>query len=721
MSMRLSLNPIRHFHHSLRTIFHSKRHPVVSIASFQPNHSAAAMFSRVTQPRNIPTTPALKLWIEFDPADRQKSKKEAKNYDPAPQKYDPFNDACWAPRDRVPYLALARTLKSIENESSRLKMIDILSNYFQSVICLTPEDLSKSIYLILNQLAPAYEGIELGLGESILIKAISQATGRRPQDIKNELIRIGDLGLVSETSRVNQGVLMRPAPLTVRGVFDKLHTIAKLTGQSTRDKKVQEIQSMLVSCRDCEARYIARSLLGKLRIGLAEQSLLTALARAVVSLTYVIKGKNVDKEDDKFKARLEDAITSIKTAYNCLPNYDKVIATLLEHGPENLEDLCQSIISVPLKPMLAQPAISIEQLFETFGEKKFTCEYKYDGERAQIHRTQEGKTYIFSRNQENTAQKYPDVLKEIGDYMKPETKAFILDCECVAWDAEEKRILPFQVLSTRKRKSAEDDEIKVKVCLFAFDLLHINERSLLKETLMERRKILHDSFVEIPGRFMFASSRDVDNADDIKSFLDESLVGQCEGLMVKSLDSTYELAKRSQHWLKLKKDYVKGMSDSLDVVVMGAYWGQGKRTGNYGGFLVGCYDDENEQFQALCKTGTGFTDADLAMLTQLMKEHQIDKPKPYYEYGNKDLPDVWLDAAKVIEIKCADFTLSPVYRVAYDVLDKDKGISLRFPRFLRVRDDKKPEDATSSSQVVHMYNCQEIFKKNDNKVVKDVE
>lgn len=628
--------------------------------------------------------------------------------------YDPSSDAGWKEGEIIPYLVLANTLKEIEENSSRLKMIEILSNFFQSVILLSPKELPRCIYLMLNQLGPAYEGLELGLGDSIIMKAICLATGRQESHIKTELKEKGDLGLIAESSRTNQTLLFKPKPLTCQVVFDRLKSIAEMKGQSVQSKKVDIVRSLIVACKECEARYIVRSLSGKLRIGLAEQSLLVSLARAfVINENYYKKDKHPNFESEKFKSELEHATEAVKSAYNRLPNYDILCSVLLEKGIDALEEECQSRISVPLKPMLAQPSKGVEEVLKKFGDHKFTCEFKYDGERAQIHRGETGKTYIFSRNQEDTSGKYPDVLREVGDYIKPDTKSFILDCECVAWDVQENRILPFQVLSTRKRKAADGEEMKVKVCLFAFDLLHMNNKSLIKLPLLERRKILRENFNETPGKFMFAQSRDVENLEEIQEVLDEAVTSQCEGLMVKALDSTYEIAKRSQYWLKLKKDYLEGVGDTVDAVVIGGYYGKGKRTGTYGGFLLACYDEENEQFQTVCKLGTGFKDEDLEKHTNFLKQHLIEKPKSYYVFDDSQKPDVWFEAVQVWEIKCADLSLSPVHTAAIGVLEGKKGISLRFPRYLRIRDDKKPEESTSSSQIVDMYNNQEMMQNNN--------
>ncbi|XP_060761981.1 DNA ligase 1 isoform X2 [Neoarius graeffei] len=636
-------------------------------------------------------------------------------YDPSKAHYHPIDDACWRKRQRVPYLAVARTFEKIEEDSGRLRNIETLSNLLRSVILLSPDDLLCCLYLCLNQLGPAYQGLELGIGETVLMKAVAQATGRQLDKIKMEAQEKGDLGLVAESSRSNQRMMFTPANLTAVGVFSKLKEIGNMSGNSAMNKKIDIIKGLFVACRFSEARYIVRSLTGKLRIGLAEQSVLAALSQAVCLSppgqefppAVIDAGKGMSAESRR--AWFEEKGLILKQTYCEMPNYDVIIPVVLKLGIDELPNHCKLTPGVPLRPMLAHPTKGVGEVMKRFDEAAFTCEYKYDGERAQIHILESGEVRIFSRNQEDNTSKYPDVILRIPQIKKESVLSCVLDSEVVAWDREKKQIQPFQVLTTRKRKDVDASEIKVQVCVYAFDLLYLNGESLVREPLSKRRALLRQSFMEKEGEFVFARSLDSDNTETIAEFLEQSIRDSCEGLMVKTLekDATYEIAKRSHNWLKLKKDYLEGVGDTVDLCVIGAYLGKGKRAGSYGGFLLSCYDEENEEFQSVCKIGTGFKDEDLEQLYNFLKEHILPKPRPYYRVDQSAEPDVWLDAVQVWEVKCADLSLSPVYKAAIGLVDPDKGISLRFPRFLRIRDDKKPEDATTGVQIADLYRKQQ--------------
>ncbi|KAK9368458.1 hypothetical protein V1509DRAFT_622970 [Lipomyces kononenkoae] len=611
----------------------------------------------------------------------------------------------WAQGSPVPYAALCATFERIEATTKRLEIISYCSAFFQEVLSLTPDSLLQVVYLFINRLSPDYEGIEIGLGESILMKAIGECTGRSQAQIKADYQKTGDLGTVAQNSRMNQPTMFKPKPLTVESVFKNLKEIAMITGSQSQSRKVGIITKMLSACQGNEAKYLVRSLEGKLRIHLAEKTVLSSLAQAVVALEAEKIGKSPSPTN------VVKAEEILRAVYYEMPSYDMIIPAIVKNGIMNLRQTCALTPGVPLKPMLAKPTKSITEVLDRFQDQKFTCEYKYDGERVQIHFLENGNSHVYSRNSEDMSAKYPDIVSAVERFTKPGTKSFVLDCEAVAWDRDAKKILPFQVLSTRKRKDVQEGDIKVRVCIFAFDMLYANGKSLLQTPLSERRKLLRESFNEVEGEFAFAMYKDCINLDEIQEFLDQSVKDSCEGLMIKMLEgeeSGYEPSKRSRNWLKLKKDYLTGVGDSLDLVVIGAFYGRGKRTNWYGAFLLACYNQDSQEYETICKIGTGFSEEMLDTLYQKLSETTTIQPRSYYSYtqSNANAPDVWFEPTMVWEVIAADLSLSPVYRAAISEIGRNKGVSLRFPRFIRIRDDKSPEQATTSEQVREFYQRQ---------------
>ncbi|KAL7626822.1 ATP-dependent DNA ligase Cdc17 [Parahypoxylon ruwenzoriense] len=664
---------------------------------------------------------------------------------------DPYPD--WEPGTPVPYAALCTTFSLIELTTKRLEMTEHCSLFLRQVLRLTPDDLLPTVQLIIGKLAPDYAGIELGIGESLIMKAIGEATGRSLQIIKADQKDIGDLGLVAIKSRSTQPTMFKLKPLTVRGVHKGLMEIATtVAGDGAHGRKVDGIKRLL-SATDAhstgkvdihkdkggpsEAKYLVRFLEGKLRLGLAEKTVLVSVAQAMVCHEAEQKGKVPSTKE------MEEAEALLKTAYSELPSWDVIIPAMLKNGIMRLKETCKIHPGVPLKPMLAKPTKAITEVLDRFENQTFTCEYKYDGERAQIHYVAEdhadeyinalpgatkeaakGIASIFSRNSEDLSKKYPDILAKLHTWVKEGTKSFVLDCETVAWDMAEKKVLPFQQLMTRKKKDVNLQDVKIKVCVFAFDLLFFNGEPVVGKPLRERRELLYNAFKPVEGEFGFATHMNSQELEDIQAFLDESVKASCEGLMVKMLDgaeSAYEPSKRSRNWLK---DYLSGVGDSLDLVVLGAYYGKGKRTSVYGAFLLACYNAASDTYETVCNIGTGFSEQVLEELHKQLSGIIIERPKPFYSHssGGQHQPDVWFEPRYVWEVRTADLTLSPRYKAGLkEGVDPsgEKGISLRFPRFIKVRDDKKPDEATSSRQVAEMYRKQESVTKNKGPSVDD--
>ncbi|KAL4560848.1 hypothetical protein LXL04_033003 [Taraxacum kok-saghyz] len=612
-----------------------------------------------------------------------------------PANFKPEKAAFWGEGERVPFLFLCRVFDAISKESGRILITEIVCNMLRTVIKTTPDDLVPVVYLLANRIAPAHEGLELGIGDASIIKALAEACGAKEAHIKKQYKELGDLGLVAKASRSSQPLMRKPQPLTVSKVFDTFRVIAKESGKDSQDKKKNHIKGLLVAATDCEPQYLIRLLQTKLRIGLAEQTLLTALGHAIA---YT----------EKHPTDLEEAAKIVKQVYSVIPVYDKIVPALLSNGILDLPKTCCFSPGVPVGPMLAKPTKGVSEILDKFQDMEFTCEYKYDGERAQIHYLEDGTVQIYSRNAERNTEKFPDVVVAASRAKKPSVTSFVLDCEIVAYDRKKQKILPFQILSTRARKNVVMSEIKVDVCIYAFDLLYLNGQQLLQEQLSIRRERLYESFNEEPGFFQLATAITSNDLEKIQTFLDAAVNGSCEGLIIKTLnkDATYEPAKRSNNWLKLKKDYMDSIGDSLDLVPIAAFHGRGKRVGVYGAFLLACYDSNKDEYQTICKIGTGFSEAMLEERSTSLRSKVIPTPKSYYRYADSINPDVWFEATEVWEVKAADLTISPVYCAAMGAVDPNKGISLRFPRLLRVREDKGPEDASSSDMVADMYNAQ---------------
>eukprot|EP01128_Nolandella_sp_AFSM9_P012956 TRINITY_DN981_c0_g1_i1.p1 TRINITY_DN981_c0_g1~~TRINITY_DN981_c0_g1_i1.p1 ORF type:complete len:535 (-),score=125.48 TRINITY_DN981_c0_g1_i1:5-1609(-) len=532
--------------------------------------------------------------------------------------------------------------------------------------------------------ASLYDGVELGVGESILQKAISEACGISLARVRKEYNKLGDLGLVAAAFSSKVQTLVAPSKLTVSGVHHSFLQIAQESGGNSMQRRLGRIRSLLVNSREEEAAFIVKALQGKMRINMGPKTVLAAVAKAFAR--FEASPKIPSKEVITAGADL------LEKAYNQRPDWVTIVSIIFESKLESLPEKIFIESGIPFAPMLAQPTKGIEEIFERLADKKFTAEWKYDGERAQIHCDSDGTVAVFSRNLANTTGKFPDIVEGIVKAKSENTISFILDTEAVAYDAVKKQILPFQILSTRSRKEVKIEDVKVRVCIYAFDLVYLNGESLIHHTFRERRELMCKHFTPVEGFFQFATYKDLDEPDQIQSWLMESIKGNCEGLMVKTLDidAQYQAAKRAYQWLKVKKDYLEGMGDTLDLVPIGAFQGHGKRTGVYGGYLLACYDDESETYQSICKIGTGFSDVQLSEFTAAFKETVIPKAPNYFHTGDakKDMPDYWLEPTVVWEIQAADLSISPVHKAAVGLVHERKGIALRFPRLMRVRDDK---------------------------------
>jgi DNA ligase-1 len=502
--------------------------------------------------------------------------------------------------------------------------------------------------------------------------------------------------------------------LTISQIMDVYKNVAIKKGKSSQDEKIKLLSGLMFKADKDEIKFLVRSLQKSLKIGASFKTILGSLARAIIK---IIKNKSDEKE-----------IYSILLASkNQLSDEDIFFGHMIELIQKNattnfseLIELCHIRCGIPVNPQLARPTTGIKVIFERFADTPFTCEYKYDGFRGQIHYNKK-KTQIFSRNLEDMTETYPDVVEFINNFIKESAEknnkqlnSFILDCEMVAYDKKNDKILPFQQLTTRSRKNVDLASITIHVCMFCFDILLLNNEILINKTLRERRQFLYNTFTE-SQYIQFAKHLDSGDEQEMESFMNESINAGCEGLIVKAIDknSEYMPGQRNFNWLKLKKDYLDtSLGDSIDLVIIGASHGKGKRKGMYGSFLLACYNDDNETYETVTMTGGGLKDAQLEELYNKLKEIILPQAPSNYKMGKSE-PEVVFDAKIVVEVKTADLSMSPIYTAGYDLTPDHRGVSLRFPRFQRIRDDKKPFEACTSEEIVKLYKSQTLINKND--------
>jgi len=581
----------------------------------------------------------------------------------------------------VKYLRLCEFYEKIERTSSRIDMTNLLVSLFKE----TPPDLiDKVVYLTQGKICPDFVGLEFGIAEKMAMRALVYAYGKPLRDVEELFKKLGDLGKVAEklSSMKKQMTLFVAKELTVSQVFSTLEKIAKTSGEGAQDQKIKLLSGLLTSAKPKEARYLLRTVTGRLRLGIADMTILDALAMAFAGG----KGNR----------------PIVERAYNLCSDLGEVARVAAKEGLEGLRKFTVRV-GRPIRPMLAQRLSSAREVLSKLGGVA-ACEWKYDGERAQMHKKGD-QVWIFSRRLENITDQYPDVQEYIRENILADEA--IVEGEIVAINPDTEEFLPFQELMHRRRKYDIEKAMKeYPVKVFLFDALYVDGQDLTSKPYPERRKIL-EQIVRETDRFCLSQMIISNDVEEIERFFEQAIEAGCEGLVMKSIrsDSIYQAGARGWLWIKLKRSYQSKMAEPIDVVIVGGFAGKGKRAGTYGALLCAVYNPDRGVFETICKVGSGFTDADLQTLPNILEPYKVDrKPK---DVDSKLEPDVWFEPAKVIEIIGDELTLSPVHTCAWGVIKKDAGIAVRFPRFTgRWRDDKGPYDATTTSEIVEMYRMQ---------------
>ncbi len=546
-------------------------------------------------------------------------------------------------------------------------MRDELVKFFKEI---SPTAVRYSSYFLLGMIGPKYADIDLGIGDRTAMEIISRAFDIPGADVKSRFARLGDLGDVAQSFSD-----MKSSSLKIDDVYNALHEFKSVFGKGSHEKKVCLLSELLQKASALEAKYIMRIALGSMRLGVGEKTILDAFA-------LVFAGGLHDKN-------------AVEDGYDVNTDIGSLGESMALHGLNGVRRLAV-VLGRPVEMMLAQRVKSVSEMLERFRGDKYAAEEKYDGERVQVHKNGDD-VQLFSRRLEDITSQYPD----IAEYVKTGAKAerAVLDGEIIAF--EKGRMLPFQKLMQRRRKyNIKEYRESVPVVLVLFDIIYLDGASLLKESYPKRRKLLEGIFNESENAFL---ARRVVSSDfeDITEFFKQSLDKGFEGIIVKATsdDSVYQPGKRGWMWIKWKREYAEGLEDTFDVVVVGSYHGKGRRKGFFGSLLCAVYNKDDDAFETFTKVGTGFTDETFNALKEKLEKYRVSKRPKQLRLKQAMEPDEFYEPKVVIEIMGAEITRSPGHTAGEE---NGRGLALRFPRFLQIREDKGPDEVTTVEEIKSM-------------------
>lgn len=577
---------------------------------------------------------------------------------------------------------VSKKFMEMETTTKRLELTSILGSLLDGA----GDDLKELVYLIQGKLAPDYEGIEFGISGKLIVKSLANASGQTEEEVNKLFFKNGDLGSTAAELREN----IRQAPLvsedlTLHYVYTKLLDLANSSGHGSVKGKMDIYSDLFMNSKPDDIKYITRIIMGKLRLGVADSTILDSLVSAFSEKKYA---------------------EIIDTAYNFHPDIGLIATLLQKRDIKTIENIGPEPL-VPFKVMLAERLKSIDDIREKMNHMA-AYEYKYDGLRTELHKKGD-KIKIFSRGLEETTDNFPDIVSNFKKNYNFDS--IIIDGESVPYNPETGELFPFQMVSKRRgRKYGLDEKsLEIPLVMFIFDILELNGKSLVNTPYQERRKILEENFKD-NEYFRLATRLVSDDSEEINKFFEKSIEDGCEGVVAKntSSESVYRAGARGWLWIKFKRDYQKELADSMDLVVIGAFNGHGRRAGAYGALLMASYNEETQEYESFTKLGTGFSDEVLFSLPKMFSELKEDH-KPAM-VNSKMIPDVWFYPQIVMEIQGAEITVSPIHTCAYGKIEKDSGLALRFPRLVKIRDDKKAEDATTTNEIIELYKMQKKTK-----------
>lgn len=573
---------------------------------------------------------------------------------------------------------LAEYFEKIEKTSSRLEITHHLSELFKT---LPAEDFDHAIYLLQGRVLPLFEATEFGIAGKMVVKAAIQAMNLESVYFNKILKERGDVGTTVEEFK-KQYESFESKDLSVSEVYDKLLELAQKGGSGSQQEKMSILAQLIRQLDPLSTRYLVRIPLGVMRLGFSDMTVLDGFS-------WMVAGDKSLREE-------------IENAYHVRPDLGYIGKQLKLHGASGLKEVKPEIFT-PILMMRAERLSSGAEIIEKIG--KCAVEPKFDGFRLQVHIKKHGATSevkLFSRNLEDVGFMYPDVVEGISKQLT--VKEAILEGEAIGFDPVRESFLPFQETSQRKRKHGIDEKMKeIPLRLFAFELLYADGKTYMQSPLTERRAMLmkvvktkNDPKKDI---VLIADNEVTDDPKHVEQLFEDAIAKGLEGILAKKLDGTYRAGAREWNWIKFKRSYSSKIEDTVDCLVMGYDYGQGKRTDfGIGAFLVGVYDEKNDQFLTVSKIGTGLTDDEWREMRKRCDKLKSATQPALYQVEKLMNVDVWVKPSIVVEIKADEITKSKSMHTA--------GLALRFPRLVRFRDDKRAEETTALKEMESIFKGQ---------------
>ncbi|HSW73735.1 MAG TPA: ATP-dependent DNA ligase [Candidatus Limnocylindria bacterium] len=569
--------------------------------------------------------------------------------------------------------------QKLEQTSSRTAMTELLAELFKKA---APGELSIMCNLSLGQLNPPYIGTQFNIATALMTKVVAKLLDVSEATVAAHAKKQGDLGSVAE-----EGTWRTSADLTVNQVYKALHAIERLGGSGSQEEKIHQLTHLLKSLDPQSAKFVIRIILGKLRLGFSDMTIVDALS-------WMEAGDKSLRDD-------------IENAYNICADIGLIAQTLKEGGIAAVKKM-HATVGIPIRPAAAERLPTAKAIVEKLGH--CIAQPKLDGFRLQIHLDKTHtykKLHFYSRNLQDMSNMFPDLVDEIE---KLDVQTLICEGEAIVYDRATGSFLPFQETVKRKRKhDIEEVAQDLPLQVFIFDVLYLNGKDLLDKTHEERRKILLHLFKGLRTEVVQPiEEKKITTAKELEDYFNQNIAAGLEGLVVKRPDAIYQPGKRNFNWIKLKRQEEGHLEDTIDCVILGYYAGEGKRaTFGIGAFLVGVYNKKTDRFETIAKIGTGLKDHDWVELKKKCDKIKVaDKPKNVA--CAKDLyPDVWTSPEIVVLIRADEITMSPVH--AAGKTEETLGYALRFPRFMGYRPDKSSLEATTVDEVKGLFKDQ--FKK----------